>query len=367
MPIDYERAQILLQTTFSEVEADFLRGEKSEASQTIIEFCDQLFHSKTQAYREVLLGCILARLLDRTISIRQPYVNQGPSAFNGRTLDEKVVNPFLENNRIPSSQGPYLSVFRRSVEFNEATKEGLRDKSGYGAFLKVLQYAENTGSSEKLHSLLRYLLHRFLDLREQSQIELARLHRISLQQYQLLIDGLLQVPSGGRFPVLLVIATFRTIQQHFNCPWEVRFQGINVADAPSGAGGDITIVSVSPEQRVLMVAEVTERAIDKNRIVTTFNSKIAPQGIADYLFLTKSAAVSPEVREQAGQYFAQGHEINFVLIRDWIYMVLATLGTRGRATFNQELLNLLVSPEVPKALKAAWNDRVSKLTTLSTE
>jgi len=121
MPFDYEAARELLEREFAAVESAFLSGQRPNRH-SLYKHIETIFFSQTQAYREVSLGCVLVRLLDKSVNIHKPYVNQGHDAYNGRTLDEKVVNPFLHNKRIPSSRGPFLSTFRRSVMFNEATR-----------------------------------------------------------------------------------------------------------------------------------------------------------------------------------------------------------------------------------------------------
>jgi hypothetical protein len=78
-----------------------------------------LFATNVRAYREALMGCAIARFQDRAINIRLPYINQGQNAFNGRTLDERAVNPFFQEHRVPSSRGPYLAAFRRSVRLRQ--------------------------------------------------------------------------------------------------------------------------------------------------------------------------------------------------------------------------------------------------------
>jgi hypothetical protein len=173
------------------------------------------------------------------------------------------------------------------------------------------------------------------------------------------LAGLLASPSGGRFPVLLVVATFQTIKDFFNLDWAISYQGINVADAAAGAGGDISISSVG---RVLMAAEVTERPLDRSRVVATFNTKIAPAGIEDYLFFTKLSGIAPNAKQQANQYFSQGHEVNFLEIKDWILSLLATMGRKGRTLYNQKLLQLLEQDDVPTTLKVTWNEQISNLT-----
>ena len=128
MPIYHGAARVLLDEIFAEAEQDLLLNRIPEIDPHLIRAFASIFDSGTQAYREVLVGCTIARLQDPTIDVRLPYIQHGPRAFNGRTLDERVVNPFFHGKRIPSSKGLYLSTFRRSVSFVEATKSGLRDR-----------------------------------------------------------------------------------------------------------------------------------------------------------------------------------------------------------------------------------------------
>ena len=162
--------------------------------------------------------------------------------------------------------------------------------------------------------------------------------------------------------MLLVVATFAAIaaiKDYFALDWHIESQGINVADAASGAGGDVTI---SRGNQTIMAAEVTERPVDLNRVVTTFQTKIAPNGIEDYLFFVRPNAPTSDAETQARQHFAQGHEVNFLVISDWIFMVLATIGTQGRAMFVRTLLGLFDSSDVPATLKVAWNEQVQRIT-----
>jgi len=136
--IDYAAARKRLDKAFAEAEVDFGKEQIAQVSSGTETAADTLFESGTQAFREALVGCALARILDQGFDIRLPYVKQGDDAFNGRTLDERVVNPFLHEKEIPSSKGPYLSALRRNVSFVKETAKGLRDKAAYGAFLRFL-------------------------------------------------------------------------------------------------------------------------------------------------------------------------------------------------------------------------------------
>lgn len=224
--------------------------------------------------------------------------------------------------------------------------------------LKVLE-SVGRASKQKLRDVLRYHLYRFTLLREASQIELIRPKRLSLPQLEEITSSLISTASGGRFPVFLVVATFAAIRARFGLSWDVRVQGINVADSASGAGGDVTVVE---DGRIVLAAEVTERRVDKSRVVATFDTKIAPASIEDYLFVVKDNDDIAAAMDQARRYFSQGYEVNFVEIKRWICAVLAVLGAKGRTAFVHEFANCLSGEDVPVALKQAWNDIVLRLT-----
>jgi len=352
MAIDYEGARELLDDALAKAEKALLRKSPPEVLDAVRGNLDVIFRSRTQAYREALLGCTLARISDRKLDVRLPYIEQGAAAFNGRTLDEKVVNPFLHDNRIPSSRGPYLSVFRRQVRFDTGTRAGLRDRVGYDSFLSMLGHLRGLSRRSDLLALLLYQVYKFAELREAASVQVSRLQRISMEQYKSLMTDLLDTPSGGRFPVYLVASAFSAIKDFFGLDWVVSVQGINVADVQSGERGDITIRSGG---RVVLAAEVTERTVDKSRVVATFNTKIVTTGIEDYLFFVQPGRLAPDAMAQARQYFSQGHEVNFVEIRDWVTASLATMGRRGRELFGQALVQCVESSDTPAVLKVRWN------------
>jgi hypothetical protein len=234
-----------------------------------------------------------------------------------------------------------------------------KTKEGYDALLALIANVARERNDDRLKSFLHYLLYKFLELRSDTEIPLSKIHRISLEQYDSLITGLLSTPSGGRFPAILVEAIFHAIKERFGLDWEIETHGINVADRPSGAGGDITIKS---KGTIVMVAEITEGPVDRNRVTATFQTKIAPNGIEDYLFFV-TADVDEGARRQARQYFSQGHEVNFMEIKNWILVILSALGKTGRKTYNRVLVEKLESVDTPPALKMTWNDQIAHITT----
>lgn len=359
--IDHVRARALLEASLRKAEAMLIAGGNTDSSSHLERLSgaiDAVFSSDTQAYREVLLGCLLVRILDKRLDVTLPYASQGENAYNGRDVDERVVNPFLKTNHIPSSKGPFLSVFRRQVRFDEATREGVRDKAGYDAFIKIVSEISRTVDDSYLSDLLIQVLLEFARLRENSSIELANVSRLSLRQVQFIADRLLLTASGGLSPVLLVVAMLETIKSTYGLDWNIAYQGINVSDRSTGAGGD---VMVSSGGGALFTMEITERPVDIPRLTATFRTKIAPQGIKDYLFVIHKHSTEAETVSQAARYFSQGHDVNIIDIRQWLEASLATVGVKGRDVYKTILLRELAKAETPVVLKAAWNSAIESL------
>jgi len=358
VPDSFAECRGILEQRFAAVERAFSAGTTLVTDPRVMQSADAVFASKTQAYREVLLGCLLIRITDRTKDVHLPYVSQGASAFNGRALDEILVNPFLHSKRIPCSKGPYLSVFRRQVKFSETAREGMRDKRGYDSFLSFLESIAEEQDGQKLLVLLDYLLYRFVLLREEARIAVLMLDRLSLNQYRTLIDGILQRPSGGQMPVLLVLSMIETIAERFSLGWEVESQQVNVADKPSGAGGDITIREAG---KAMLTVEVTERPVDENRVRSTFADKIAARHPSEYVFLVHLAEIESAAVRLVEKYFAQGYDISFVDLREWLVNSLATVGATGRRTFQERIRFHLGKEHVPKTIRVLWNEELEKL------
>ena len=244
-------------------------------------------------------------------------------------------------------------MLRRNISFVPETAKGVRDKN---AFQAMLEYIDELGTAdaETAVTYLRNLLFSFLVLRDKSRITLLRINRLSLEQYGFLLDSLLGTQSGGLLPLLVGVATFESIRETYGLPWTIDWQGINVADAASGAGGDIT---VSRDGRPIITIEVTERPIDRARVRATFNTKISPNRLDDYIFFYSGPEPSDDAREAARTYFAQGHDVNFLPLKDWTMTVMSALGQAGRRVFVDRMVALL-EQKAPAGIKVVWNDAI---------
>ena len=199
---------------------------------------------------------------------------------------------------------------------------------------------------------------RFIQIRNAANIAVARLRRLSLDGIHTLLAQLLKVKSGGLIPVLISVALLKSVSKRFSLGWDIQWQGINSADKASGAGGDITVNHNGHSE---LVCEVTERPIDDLRVISTFNTKIVKTGIINYLFLYTNAVPEHSAFAAAEKYYTQGHEIIFLNIGNWTLTNLATLGSKGREIFLEQLATLIDDKTTPATIKVAWNKIIQSL------
>ena len=357
MVINYQQATGLLNHAYEKA----ARELSSACSQYIADHKTELnaiFSSKTQSYREALLGCAVAKYQDMNCNIRHPYVKQGENAFNGRSLDEKVINPFLVSKQIPCSKGPYLATFRRNVTFSSDTREGLRDKEGFDALLSLLTTLESMKDKDSIETIIIVLLKYFIDIRENAIVRLIPIRRFHIDQYRSLLNKLLSKPSGGLIPMLLTDEIFFTINHCMKAGWTIDRQEINEADRATGAPGDITIYK---DKKIIKAIEVTERIISKARLDSTFSTKITVNNVAEYLFVYTNGTPSEEARERAKLYFAQGYNINFISIIDLTIHILSIGDEVFRTLYNDRLFELFNAEDVNATIKVAWNETLTEI------
>jgi hypothetical protein len=286
--------------------------------------------------------------MDSSVNIRLPYVSHGGGSFNGRSLDEHAVNPFLQEQQLPCSKGPYLATFRRGVKFLPETAEGLRDRDGYAAMMNLLKAIEGCASKEETEAFIVCLLQRFIVLRNAADIPLARPGRLSIEQYRQLLTKLVHCRSGGLLPVLIAVAFFQTLAERCSLAWEISWQGINVADSATGAEGDVTIKEGG---KTLLAVEITERPLDDRRIVSTFNTKIILNDVREHLFVFTGVGPDDTARSAAHGLFAQGYEINFANVVELIGNNFLAMPANAREIFAGKMLALLWPRDIPAGIK----------------
>jgi len=140
-PIDSGAARDLLKTALDTAEEAYRDRSQPSAHEDIVAYTDCLFTSSTRAYREALVGCVVARYVDDRINIRHPATTTSKEAFSGRSLADQVVTPFLQESAIPVSKSPYLSSLRGGARFERGGAPRIqRDAAGFDALVSIVDY-----------------------------------------------------------------------------------------------------------------------------------------------------------------------------------------------------------------------------------
>ncbi|MEX1180753.1 MAG: restriction endonuclease, SacI family [Cucumibacter sp.] len=350
--IDYGAANKLLEEIFAVAEDDFRDGKRQTIPAEQVTAIARLFKSDTQAYREALVGCCVARLVNPKVDVHYPDTTASEFSFSGRSLADKVVTPALRAKAVPVSASPYLSSLRGGAKFIPGGQPRIqRDQEGFDTLVFLVEELSQMDAATA-RKFLRRLLAEFVELREAANIHLRRVGKPSLPQLMSIIHHMLGMKSGGRVSSYVTVALFQTLGEHYDRGWDVEFQGINVADKFTGAVGDVT---VKKDGATVLGVEITERPISRDRVTLVFDQKISPAAVKDYLFVT-TAKPDPEAFEAAKNYTAAGHDMNFVDLSSWAHKALATIGPEGRTLFQDRLVAQLASTGVPAELRLAWNE-----------
>jgi hypothetical protein len=83
--------------------------------------------------------------------------------------------------------------------------------------------------------------------------------------------------------------------------------------------------------------------------------------LTDYVFFHGEVGPAPEAVALARRYFAQGHDISFLPVKQWLLDGLATVGNRWRLRFAQHVLESLRGKDIPAGMKLAWNETVREI------
>ena len=100
-----------------------------------------------------------------------------------------------------------------------------------------------------------------------------------------------------------------------------------------------------------------------NRVVSTFNTKIALHGLEDYLFLFSQTPPEADARAAAhNDKLGQGPISVFLPVAGWLVKLsLGTIVAPCRRLFAEKVIGLLEQPTVPAHVKVAWNEKHASL------
>ena len=203
---------------------------------------------KQKSVLAVTATLLLKKIMYPGQDIRQHQASM-PGGFSGRTLDTKVVTPFLRSHGFPymgSGSGWLTRSLEQATPYTLDYPGGVKPKELKAAFLNVVDAIQRDGSIAE--PALRHLLRLLIDRRDQDRsLKLAR--PINLSDLEI-VQALARhfdsgVQGSARLPVLAIHAIMSVLVEERG-----KYDGCSIAtleshtsaDAKSGLIGDIHIL-----------------------------------------------------------------------------------------------------------------------------
>jgi len=262
----------------------------------------------------LLLSAVLAKHLEPNLNATQPYTEiEGIGSFSGRTLDERVVGPFLASKKLPTnSTTAFLTPALRNISAPLGRDIELvgSPKGLYSRAVRVLNDVQDglADSGSVLVAILHALEQMRIDNENRLNALLSKVDKspdaIGLPSEAIvnLLRQHLACKNSSRLPVLIVAAVYEAISEGF--PERVRtLNAHNAADLQTGALGDVE-VWIETETNLVTVYEMKAKAVSDEDINIAVKKIIASKSRVDnYLFVT-TEPIDSQVAERASELYA---------------------------------------------------------------
>jgi len=338
-----------------------MRRDLREHLDLIVEKCES-----NKAVVAVLLTLMLKKALHSGQDIRNHQ--QGlPGGFAGRSLDEKVVTPFLKEHNFPAMQSG-SGWLTRSLEqkrpYDLHYPGAISPKKVKMVFLNTINEVQINGQSAEI--VMAYMLAGLIAHRDKSrQIRLSRPTNLTINQILSLLQDHVNSGIGGsaRLPALAIHAVYRQlvseVSRYKNCTL-VDLESHTAADSKTGKLGDVQVNDETG--RPFEVVEVKHNIALSLALVNDSYEKMQKSIVGTYYLLSTKNEIKDqsrvtarliEIRQQSGcQMIVNG------LFETLKYYLRLLQDTKYFIDSHVELVEK--DPAVSYELKKQW-DSITKM------
>ena len=162
--------------------------------------------------------------------------------WDPRSFCSRVVVPWVRRNHdvLGRSSDPYVNNPLRRPRLDEGMGS-LSNRREWKALVAFLSELQSEGSQSAVEATLVRCLKSIARRLSAQSVVYPVPRRIGLGQLCGLLDRYLEVSDGGLRPMIVVTALMRTLGEAFSIFTRVETQGLNEADAASGAPGDVVV------------------------------------------------------------------------------------------------------------------------------
>ena len=336
-----------------------LESGSSEPDESI----DKLVDSRVTSIRYALLTQILGKVADpdRSLMYLQSG-NQEAGAWNARSFCDAVIVPWVSDNHdvLGTGSEPYASKPLRRPRL-ERNMQNVRNKAEWEAlydFFSSLDHVDNDELKVAFRRCLGSVARRLSRQSFKYQIPI----RASLPQLLQALEEYFREPSGGLRPLVITAAMMEVLGEGFSIFSRVTSQGINEADAASGAPGDV--MCYDAEDNLVLAVEVKDRALKLSDVrSSTRKAQKSISSLSNLLF------AAPKIHDQEKDSifnsietaWASGLNIHRVDIVELAATTFVLLGEEWRPAFLRRIGNEL-DARGDHAHRLAWHRILSAMT-----
>lgn len=311
-------------------------------------FITQLVGKHAEPARDLLC------LQKREGSEAEEGVQEDGGRWDPRSFCAKFIVPWVQRNQavLGTSTDPYVNNPLRRPRLDSGMNS-LMHRSEWQAlvdFLGSLQQEGDKQSVERavdrcLRSIARRLMRQSLEYPVPNRVSLDRL-------YSLLVDYLAESSHGLR-PQVVATALFRVLGEAFGLFDNVAGQGLNEADAATGAPGDI--ICRNEDGSLVLAVEVKDRTLRLTDLRAAIR-KARTSDLRNLLFTVPSVAASDEeaIRSSIADEWGKGINVYHLPIESLVHSVFVLLDESWRVRLLDAIGVELDSRGAPLDSRERW-------------
>ena len=257
--------------------------------------------------------------------------------WDPRSFCTQVVVPWVRRNHnvLGTSPDPYVNNPLRRSRLDEGM-ESLRNRGEWEALVAFLSELQSDGRRSRVEATLERCLKSIARRLRAQSVTYPVPHRISLSQLRDLLDRYLEVSDGGLRPLIVATALMRTLGEAFSIFTRVESQGLNEADAASGAPGDV--LCFGTDEELVLAVEVKGHELTYVELGSTI-LKARSTGVENILFAAPGIASADReaIDTRIEAEFALGSNVHQISINDLVRATFGLLGEGWRVQFIREI------------------------------
>lgn len=344
-----------------------LKKKRSFVEKRMEQPINSICHNRVKSPIRFLMSGLVAKIENPSINLHKPTVALGgKDSFEGRGIDENVVEPFVLHHQLPcNATTAFLTPSFRTINrpLSKEMFSNSRPPEPYYQMMDVIEYVELY--PEKAINVLLEIIRVLIAIKTensrklQEKIDIIKagndVRELSSEEIVGLISQHLACKNSSRLPVLIVASAYKSVEDMIGEKAR-NLLAHQAADSQTGSLGDVEI-TLEAEDATVTCYEMKCRAVLKTDIEKAIGKISQHEGHLDnYIFITTDP-IDREVCDYASSLYREmGTEIAILDCLDFLRHFLHFFHRR-RIKFLDAYQNFVISEptsSVSQALKDAF-------------